>query len=69
MTNDLKLLSLADVAGILGVPVATVYNWRSRGDSCPPAIKIGRHLRFREADVRTWMDERFANASSSSKTA
>jgi len=62
--DDPRLLSLDDVAALLQVPKATIYNWRSRGDSCPRAIKVGRHLRFRESDVRAWMDEQFASATS-----
>jgi excisionase family DNA binding protein len=45
------------VAEVLGVPRATLYEWRYRREG-PPAIKIGRHLRYRPADVEAWIDAR-----------
>ncbi len=50
-----ELLSIDDVARHLGVPVATVYAWRSRRTG-PRAIKVGRHLRFRESDLLAWVE-------------
>ena len=50
-----RLLSLADVAEFLGVPPATVYAWRYRREG-PPALKIGRHLRFRLEEVEAWLE-------------
>jgi predicted DNA-binding transcriptional regulator AlpA len=51
------LLSPSQVSDLLGVPVATLYAWRYRGDG-PEAIKIGRHLRYRPADIERWLQER-----------
>jgi len=50
------LASIEDVAGYLGVPVATLYRWRSRREG-PPGFRIGRHVRYRWADVETWVAE------------
>ena len=50
------LLWPADVAEILGVPVKTLYVWRYTGKG-PPAIKIGRHLRYHGNEVRRWLNE------------
>jgi hypothetical protein len=36
--------------------VATLHQW-SHGRIGPPALKVGRHLRYRPADVRRWLDE------------
>jgi predicted DNA-binding transcriptional regulator AlpA len=35
------------------VPIQTLYNLRWKGQA-PPAIKIGRGLRFRLEDVEAW---------------
>jgi excisionase family DNA binding protein len=52
-----SLLRPEEVAGYLGVPVPTLYAWRSRGDG-PAALKVGRHLRYRRRDVERWLEER-----------
>jgi predicted DNA-binding transcriptional regulator AlpA len=55
-----KLLPPKDVSERLGgVPVATLYLWRHRGEG-PPAMKIGRHLRYDEADLEAWIEARKA---------
>lgn len=50
-----KLLTADEVATLLGVPVKTLYRWRWLGKA-PRAVKVGRHLRFRQADVEQWLD-------------
>jgi hypothetical protein len=37
------------------VPPRTVYNWRTRGLG-PRGIRVGRHVRYRLADVDAWLD-------------
>ncbi len=54
-----------ELADYLGVPLATVYVWRTRGGG-PPALKVGRHLRFRAEDVATWVRSRELDAGGSS---
>jgi predicted DNA-binding transcriptional regulator AlpA len=39
------------------IPVSTLYRWRYMGTG-PPAIRIGRHLRYRRGAVRKWVRER-----------
>lgn len=56
------LLTIEDVAAHYGVPVATLYAWRHRGIG-PKAAKIGRHLRYREADVEAWFEQQTGKAS------
>lgn len=51
------LLTAAQVAAWLNVPVGTIYAWRYRGDG-PPGIKVGRHVRFRREDVDAWLTEK-----------
>jgi excisionase family DNA binding protein len=50
-----QLMKPSEVAEVLGVPVATLYNWRLRHVG-PPALKIGRHLRYCAADLKRWVD-------------
>jgi excisionase family DNA binding protein len=38
----------------LGIPVATLYQWRQR-DLGPPAVRLGKHLRYRPEAVREWL--------------
>lgn len=49
-----RLWSVQDVAYFLGVPVQTVYAWRSAG-SGPPGRRVGKRLRYRPEDVRAWV--------------
>ena len=37
----------------LAVPVGTLYQWRHRGEG-PPAIRLGRHLRYDPDSVHRW---------------
>jgi len=54
-----SLMSPREVAALLQLKVTTLYDWRSRGEG-PPAIKVGKHLRYRHEDVETWLDQRAA---------
>lgn len=49
------LMSVADLATFLGVPVATIYAWRTDGRG-PRGIRIGRHVKFAHSDVHVWLD-------------
>lgn len=51
------LLSPQQVADYLGVPVATVYRWRYEGTG-PRGMKVGKHVRYRRAEVEAWLDAR-----------
>jgi excisionase family DNA binding protein len=59
MTNESTavrpLWTVHDVATFLGVPVGTIYHWRVRGEG-PPAIRLGRHLRYDRAAVLAWVE-------------
>ena len=50
-----SLLSPADVAAYLNVPVKTVYVWRSAGTG-PRGMRVGKHVRYRQVDVDAWLD-------------
>ncbi|MFC4035305.1 helix-turn-helix transcriptional regulator [Streptomyces polygonati] len=49
------LATPVEVSEYLGVPVATLYQWRHRGIG-PKVHKLGRHLRYRWAEVEAWVD-------------
>jgi hypothetical protein len=51
-----RLWTAQDVAGYLGVPIATLYQWRYLGTG-PVAYRVGRHLRYDPATVRAWLNE------------
>lgn len=51
-----QLLTIQELAELLGVPVATVYRWRTHGDG-PRGIRVGKHIRYRPRDVERYLDE------------
>jgi excisionase family DNA binding protein len=52
-----EFMTVDDLARLLRVPKATIYRWRSTGHS-PRGYTIGRHVRFRRAEVEAWLEER-----------
>jgi predicted DNA-binding transcriptional regulator AlpA len=56
-----KHLSPEDLAEREGVPLETVYVWNKAG-TAPPRMRIGRHVRYRLADVLTWEQSRMVTA-------
>lgn len=53
------LWSVEQVSSMLGVAVATMYDWRYDGKG-PRWIKVGRYLRYRPSEVRAWLEAREA---------
>ena len=51
---DDRLWSVQDVSDYLGIPLGTIYSWRSAGTG-PPGRRMGKRLRFRPQDVRDWV--------------
>ncbi|HEY5455270.1 MAG TPA: helix-turn-helix domain-containing protein [Acidothermaceae bacterium] len=51
------LLTSKELAQYLGVPVATLYQWRAKSAG-PRAAKVGRYLRYRRQDVESWIASR-----------
>lgn len=45
-----------EVAELLGVPLRTLGQWRYRGVG-PPYVVVGRHIRYREAEIERWLDQ------------
>lgn len=50
-----RLWSVQDVAEFLGIPVQTLYRWRSQGYG-PPGSRMGKHVRYVPDDVRRWVE-------------
>ncbi len=50
------LLDVSELASYLGVPVSTIYDWRTRGTG-PRAHRFGKHLKFTLSDVQAWVAE------------
>lgn len=51
---DDRLWSVNELSEYLGVPVQTLYCWRSAGTG-PPGRRVGKRLRYRPQDVRDWV--------------
>jgi excisionase family DNA binding protein len=49
-----KLLTVDDLADLLGVSKKTIFSWRARSLG-PRGIRVGRHLRFDPKDVETFL--------------
>lgn len=54
---DDKLLTTEEVSARYRVSRRTLYYWRSIGQA-PPAIKVGRHLRWPQGQLQDWEDRR-----------
>jgi len=54
-----RLWTVEDLSAFLGVPVTTLYQWRYRRTG-PRARRVGRHLRYDPADVRSWLEQQAA---------
>ena len=52
-----RLLGPEEVAAFLGVPLRTIYSWRSRHEG-PRGYRVGRHVRYRFDDVERWLSDR-----------
>ena len=48
------LLSIKTLAEYVGVPVVTIYRWRTEGKG-PCALRVGKHLKFALSDVQAWL--------------
>jgi excisionase family DNA binding protein len=54
------LLSVRDVAEILGVDARTVRRWREER-KLPPALTVGGIVRWERADIEAWIAARTAS--------
>jgi excisionase family DNA binding protein len=57
VTAEHSLLTVEEVSDLLKVPVSWVYErTRKRGVDRIPGFRLGKHWRFREADVLAWIN-------------
>lgn len=50
-----NLWGIEDVSAYLGVPIGTLYQWRTRGYG-PPGRRIGKYVRYKPDDVERWFE-------------
>jgi predicted DNA-binding transcriptional regulator AlpA len=53
---DPQLLTIQQVAGIVGRPVNTLRDWRKKGRG-PRSQRIEGRVMYREADVDRWIND------------
>jgi excisionase family DNA binding protein len=51
-----KLLTIEELSSLLGVEVSTLYIWTHR--KTIPFIKLGKFIRFEEAAIQTWLQQK-----------
>lgn len=55
--DDPADLDASDLVGLLGLSnTDALYARRYRG-TCPPAVKVGKSLRWRRSTVQRWLEE------------
>ncbi|WP_261163889.1 AlpA family transcriptional regulator [Microbacterium sp. Marseille-Q6965] len=57
------LLTPRELSDLLHIPVRTLESWRANWESNPygpKPITVGKHVRYRPVDVRSWLDEQAA---------
>ena len=52
-----QLLTIKDLAQLMGWSPQAVYDRRFRGDSLPRSVEVGRTIRYRLEDVERWLEE------------
>ena len=52
------LITITGLSEITGLAVQTIYNRHCIGGDLPPVIKLGKLIRFREADIEIWINSK-----------
>jgi len=50
-----RLWTIQEVSAFLGIPVATLHQWRYLGTG-PDAYRVGKHLRYNPVAVQAWLE-------------
>jgi excisionase family DNA binding protein len=57
------LMTTAQLASYLSVPVSTIYKWRTTGtEPTGAAHRVGRYLRWNIVAVDAWLDARLTKS-------
>ena len=56
-----RLIDIEGFSELTGVPVPTIRHWRARGE-CPPAIRLGKRVFWKEQDILDWIEGKFQEA-------
>lgn len=49
------LMTIEDLSDYLGIPVNTLYKWRTKGYG-PAGRRVGKYVRYRPEDVDAWVE-------------
>lgn len=60
--GKITLCNVNDLSAQTRMSVSTIYRKRSTGESLPRAVKIGNAVRWRQADIDTWIEEQLEPA-------
>ena len=52
-----RLLNVNEVAKCLGISIHTLNRWRSTGSFDLPFVRVGRRIKYVEADLINWINE------------
>ncbi|RYQ43982.1 helix-turn-helix domain-containing protein [Bifidobacterium thermophilum] len=50
-------MTAQQVARLLGISTETLRKWRAKR-KCLPYVRVGRHIRYRAADVAAFVEQR-----------
>lgn len=56
MTDIEPLWTIEEVSAYLRVPVATLYQWRTRNYNGPRGGRAGRYVRYKASEVIAWFE-------------
>lgn len=56
-----KLMTINDLSDYLGIPVNTLYQWRSKHYG-PRGVRMGKYVRYRPQDVEAWLNDQAVSA-------
>lgn len=63
MPDSPDYMLIHEVADLVRIPVATLYQWRVTGDG-PSARKLGRRLVYRRDEVVAWVESKVSTSNS-----
>ena len=58
------LISPTELSETFGVPIGTIYRWNHLRTG-PKVLHVGKHVRYRLADVEAWLEAQAAEQTAS----